>query len=197
MVHWKEGASFIKSIDDSTNAHTAHTGEFIFNWKQNCIKEIREKCVLQLATNNHLSNMAVKNKLKESHPNIYLEQMCSLHNWPYAGVYRKTSKYKSVIEKARVLSVFLYAHHNTFALIHPFINGRDLVGRGLSNLPPPSLVWVVSYHNWLLWSLQSNGMRTDSQKQRSESPLKLQSILISFGERWENFWIYTHLCLNC
>lgn len=67
-MHCKERIYFIKSIEDSANAHT---NKYIFNWVENYIKEVEEKCALQVITDNHSSNITAKNMLKESRPNIF------------------------------------------------------------------------------------------------------------------------------
>lgn len=56
-VHYKEETNFIKSIENSTNAHT---GEYIFNWVKNCFKKVGEKRVFQVITNNYPSSLKVK-----------------------------------------------------------------------------------------------------------------------------------------
>jgi len=67
-VHCKAGTHFLKSIEDSANAHTR---EYIFNWVEMCIQEVGENRVLQVVTDNHPSNMAVKNMLMITRPNIF------------------------------------------------------------------------------------------------------------------------------
>jgi hypothetical protein len=44
----------------------------------------------------------------------------------------KFPKYKMVIEKARTLTVFLYAHHSTLSLMRSFTNRRELVRPGVT-----------------------------------------------------------------
>ena len=128
-VHFKAGTSFLKSIEDSANAHT---GEYIFNWVEKCIQEVGENRVLQVVTDNHPSNMAAKNMLKISRPNIFWSS-CAAHTIDLMlEAIGKLPKYKLVIEKARSLTVFLYAHHSTLALMREFTNRRDLVRPGIT-----------------------------------------------------------------
>ena len=113
-MHCKEGTSFIKSIEDSDQPHT---GSYIFKWIENCINKVDEKNVIQVVTDNHSSNMMAKNMLATTRLRIFWSS-CVTHiidlmledigNLP---------KYKTVIENARCISVFLYSHIGTIALM--------------------------------------------------------------------------------
>lgn len=84
-----------------------NTGEYIFYWMENCIKEVGGR-VRQVVTNNHQSNMTSKNMLKESRPNIFWNNCAVLTlDFILVGI-KKLLKHTSMIEKARARTVFMH-----------------------------------------------------------------------------------------
>lgn len=66
-IHYKNGTSFIKFVEYFASMHT---GEYVFKWVENCIKEIREHRVLQIVTENAVVNMAAKNIMVMVRPTL-------------------------------------------------------------------------------------------------------------------------------
>lgn len=82
---------------------------------------------MQVVIDNRPPNIVAKNMSKGKCPNIF---------WSSYVVYtidfilegtENLPKYKAVIEKAIAIIVFLYAYHNTFALVLSFTSRREFV----------------------------------------------------------------------
>lgn len=59
-MHYKSITNFIKSVKDFASAHI---GEYILRWVEDCIKEIGGHRVLQVITDNASANMVAKNMM--------------------------------------------------------------------------------------------------------------------------------------
>ncbi|XP_022883756.1 uncharacterized protein LOC111400579 [Olea europaea var. sylvestris] len=95
-VNCKLGTTFLSSKETNDDAHT---GEYIFEYVNECIKEVEEENVVQIVTDNASNNMAAANLL---------------------------SIFKGVIRKAKSFTIFIYAHHKTLALTRKFTK-REIV----------------------------------------------------------------------
>lgn len=77
-----------------------------------------------------------KNTLKENRPNIFCSNSAAYIIDTFTRGYWKTYKYKLMIEKARVLTVFLRMHHDTpTSHVHLQTQGSSF-GRELPDLQP-------------------------------------------------------------
>jgi hypothetical protein len=113
-VHCRLGTTFYKSDEDSEESHT---GEYIFKWVDKCIDEIGADKVIQVVTDNHSANMAAKELLKAKRPRIFWTS-CAAHtvDLMLEGI-SKLPAFKGVIAKAREITVFIYSHHKTLAMM--------------------------------------------------------------------------------
>lgn len=70
--------------------------------------------------------------LKEKWSNIFWSNYTANTIDPMLEGINKLSKYKAMIEKARVITVFLYEYHSTLTLMRSFPNRRELVRPGIT-----------------------------------------------------------------
>lgn len=110
----------------------AHTGKYIFDYVDRFIGEIGCDNVIQVVTDNATNNMAAAKLLKLKRPNIFWTS-CATHtlNLILEGI-GKTPRIQSIIEKAKALTIFMYAHHTTLALMRKFTRKRDIVRPGIT-----------------------------------------------------------------
>jgi len=86
--------------------------------------------VFQVVTDNHSSNMIAKNMLA-TRPRIFWSS-CAAHTIDLLKDIGNLFKYKIMIEKARSISVFIFSHISTLALMRKFTNRRELVRSGVT-----------------------------------------------------------------
>lgn len=127
-VNCKKGTSFLDAIDASADIHDA---EFIFNLVDKYIDEVGEDNVVQVVTDNASANIAAATLLKDKRPGIFWTP-CAAHclDLMCEGV-GKLPRLKSVIQKARQLTIFIYSHHFTLSLMRKYTKG-DLVRPGVT-----------------------------------------------------------------
>lgn len=128
-VNCKEGTTFLSSKEDS---ESSHTGQYIFEYVDKFIDEIGPQYVVQVVTDNATNNMAAANLLKAKRPNIFWTS-CATHtlNLMLEGI-GKQPRFKAIIEKAKALTIFIYAHTKTLSLMRKFTNKHDIVRPGVT-----------------------------------------------------------------
>ncbi|KAB2608821.1 hypothetical protein D8674_011989 [Pyrus ussuriensis x Pyrus communis] len=99
----------------------AHTGEYIFEYVDKCIKEVGRQNIVQVVTDNASNNMVATTKMLEKRPHIFWTS-CATHTLP---------RFKGVIEKAMAFTIFIYAHHKTLAFLRKCTKKRDIVRPGV------------------------------------------------------------------
>lgn len=113
-VNSREGTTFLSSVECSKDAHT---GRFIFDYVDKCIKEVGPQNVIQVVTNNAANNMVAAKLLIEKRPNMFWTS-CAAHTIDLMlEAIGKEGKFKEWIAKAKTLTIFIYAHHRTLALM--------------------------------------------------------------------------------
>jgi len=113
-VNSKGGKCFLSSKDASTNSHT---GLYIFEYVDRCIADVGAKNVVQVVTDNALNNVAAAKMLKEKRPNIFWTG-CVAHTVDLMlEAISKLPKFSKIIEQAKSLIVFIYAHHKTLSMM--------------------------------------------------------------------------------
>ncbi|XP_061994995.1 uncharacterized protein LOC133712901 [Rosa rugosa] len=127
-VNCKKGTTFLSSKEDSAEAHT---GLYIYEYVDKCIKKVGPQNVVQVVTDNASNNMA-GDLLKLKRPNIFWTS-CATHtlNLMFHGIGNQP-RFKGVIEKAKAFTIFIYAHHKTLALMRKFTKKRDIVRPGVT-----------------------------------------------------------------
>nr|KAJ0214155.1 hypothetical protein LSAT_V11C400201400 [Lactuca sativa] len=101
-VNSKMGTVFLSSKESSDEAHTS---EHIHEYVESCIKEVGPENVVQIVTDNASNNMGAANGLP---------------------------RYKKILNHAKTLTVFIYAHHKTLAMMRHFTKKRDIVQPGVT-----------------------------------------------------------------
>ncbi|PWA57628.1 hypothetical protein CTI12_AA406760 [Artemisia annua] len=70
----------------------------------------------------------LSNVIRKEQMNAYKEYIC---RWAYESIGGLT-RYKKTLDQAKTLTVFIYAHHKTLALMRQFTKKRDIVRPGVT-----------------------------------------------------------------
>ncbi|XP_065876722.1 uncharacterized protein [Euphorbia lathyris] len=121
-VNCPEGTPFLSSMEASNDSHT---GQYIFEYVGKCIEDIRQERVVQVVTDNASNNMAAKDLLRLKRPSIFWTS-CATHTINLLLQEIGTlSKFKTVIDKAKSFTIYIYAHHKALHLMRKFTKKRD------------------------------------------------------------------------
>ncbi|XP_031101802.1 uncharacterized protein LOC116005702 [Ipomoea triloba] len=128
-VNSRMGTVFISSKECSIEAHTS---QFIFEYVEHGIQQVGEGNVVQIVTDNAANNMGAAKLLKEKRPLIFWT-CCATHSInlmleSIAGLPR----FKKVLDQAKTLTIFFYAHHKTLAMMRSFTKKRDIIRPGVT-----------------------------------------------------------------
>ncbi|XP_056865143.1 uncharacterized protein LOC108836353 isoform X2 [Raphanus sativus] len=125
-VNSRGGTCFLSSKDTSKDSHT---GEFIFNYIDQCIEDIGADKIVQVVTDNATNNVAAAKMLKQKRPRIFWTG-CAAHtvDLMLEGI-SKLSGFARIIDQAKALTIFIYAHHKTLSMMRAYIK-RDIVRPG-------------------------------------------------------------------
>jgi len=128
-MHCTIGSSFLESKETSEESHT---GQLIFEYVDGCIERVGAENIVQVVTDNASNNMAAKDLLFVKRPNIFWTS-CATHtlNLMLEGI-GKMKKFKGYIDQAKSLTIFIYAHHRTLALMRKYTKKRDIVRSGVT-----------------------------------------------------------------
>ncbi|XP_013669321.1 uncharacterized protein LOC106373734 [Brassica napus] len=109
-VNSRGGTCFLSSKDASKDSHT---GEYIFNYIDKCIEDLEAEKVVQVVTDNATNKVAAANLLKEKRPRVFWTG-CAAHTMDLMleGI-SKLHGFAKVIEQAKAVTIFVYAHHTT------------------------------------------------------------------------------------
>ncbi|GJZ32827.1 hAT transposon superfamily protein [Tanacetum coccineum] len=92
-------------------------GQFIFEYVDKGIEDVGLQNVIQVVTDNAANNMAAAQLLVTKKPNIFWTS-CAPHTIDLMlEAIGKEGKFKEWIAKAKTLTIFIYAHHWTLALM--------------------------------------------------------------------------------
>ena len=128
-VNCSIGTSFLESKEASSESHT---GELIFQYVNSCIEKVGAQNIVQVVTDNASNNMAAKDMLYVLKPNIFWIS-CATHtiNLMLEGM-GKMKKFTSIVDQAKALTIFIYAHHKTLSLMRKFTKKRDIIRPGVT-----------------------------------------------------------------
>jgi hypothetical protein len=126
-LHCSIGSTFLESQEVSDERHT---GEMIFEYVDAAIDKVGAKNIVQVVTDNASNNMAAKDLLFVKRPGIFWSS-CATHtlNLMLEGI-GNMKKFKGIIEQAKAVTIFIYAHHRTLALMRKYTKKRDIVRPG-------------------------------------------------------------------
>ncbi|XP_033147167.1 uncharacterized protein LOC103868883 isoform X2 [Brassica rapa] len=125
-VNSRGGTCFLSSKDTSKDSHT---GEFIFNYIDQCIEDIGADKIVQVVTDNATNNVAAAKMLKQKRPRIFWTG-CAAHtvDLMLEGI-SKLSGFARIIDQAKAVTIFIYAHHKTLSMMRAYAK-RDIVRPG-------------------------------------------------------------------
>ncbi|XP_071735719.1 uncharacterized protein [Rutidosis leptorrhynchoides] len=128
-VNSKSGTVFLSSTESSDQSHTS---EHIYDYVESFIQKVGPKNVVQVVTDNASNNIGAAKLLREKRPTIFWTS-CGAHtiNLMLEGI-GKEQRYKSILDKARKITVFIYSHHRTLALMRQYTKKRDIVRPGVT-----------------------------------------------------------------
>ncbi|CAN6900566.1 unnamed protein product [Brassica oleracea] len=108
----------------------SHTGEYIFNYIDQWIEDIGAAKVVQVVTDNATNNVAAAKMLKQKRPNIFWTG-CAAHtiDLMLEGI-SKLPGIAKIIDQAKAVTIFIYAHHTTLSMMRTCTNNRDIVRPG-------------------------------------------------------------------
>ncbi|CAA0807048.1 hAT transposon superfamily protein [Striga hermonthica] len=182
-VNCSIGTSFLESKEASSESHT---GELIFDYVNSCI-------VVQVVTDNASNNMAAKNMLSVVRPNIFWSS-CATHtiNLMLEGI-GKMKKFKSIVDQAKSLTIFIYAHHKTLSLMRKFTKKRDIIRPGVTRFASNFLTLQSLYEkkDQLRMMSQSDEWEKINQVKKSAKGVQATTTLVR-----PNFWNGVSLCLR-
>ncbi|CAN6904891.1 unnamed protein product [Brassica oleracea] len=122
-VNSRGGTCFLSSKDTSKDSHT---GEYIFNYIDQWIEDIGAAKVVQVVTDNATNNVAAAKMLKQKRPNIFWTG-CAAHtiDLMLEGI-SKLPGIAKIIDQAKAVTIFIYAHHTTLSMMRTCTNNRDI-----------------------------------------------------------------------
>ncbi|CAI9299539.1 unnamed protein product [Lactuca saligna] len=128
-VNSKMGTVFLSSKECSDEAHTS---QHIYEYVESCIQEVGPEHVVQIVADNATNNMGAAKLLKEKRPKIFWTS-CATHtiNLMLEGI-GGLPRFKKVLDQAKKLTIFIYAHHKTLAMMRKFTNKRDIIRPGVT-----------------------------------------------------------------
>lgn len=128
-VNSKAGTVFLSCKESSD---VAHTSEMIFEYVDQCIEQIGPEKVIQVVTDNASNNMGAAKLLKVKRPSMFWTS-CATHsiNLALEGI-AKLPRFKKILDQAKALTIFIYAHHRTLAMMRYYTKKRDIVRPGVT-----------------------------------------------------------------
>ncbi|VVA98684.1 unnamed protein product [Arabis nemorensis] len=188
-INSKGGTMFHSSKDCSNEAHT---GEYIFEYVKGCIEDIGEENVVQVVTDNATNNMAASKMLKQIKPSIFWTS-CATHsiNLMLESISR-LPKFKETIQAAKKITIFIYAHHKTLALMRSFTEKRDIVRPGVTRFASSFLTLqsLLEKRDKLTSMFSSSEWRKCIWSKHSKGILAFNTVMSV------KFWNGVMMCLN-
>ncbi|CAH1419481.1 unnamed protein product [Lactuca virosa] len=118
------GTVFLSSKECSSEAHTS---QHIYEYVESCIQQVGPENVVQVVTDNATNNMGAAKLLKEKRPSIFWTS-CATHTIKLMleGI-RALPRFKKIPDQAKKLTIFIYAHHKTLAMMRSYTNKREII----------------------------------------------------------------------
>ncbi|CAN7105975.1 unnamed protein product [Brassica rapa subsp. narinosa] len=130
-VNSRGGTCFLSSKDTSKDSHT---GDYIFQYIDQWIEDIGSEKIVQVVTDNATNNVAAAKMLKEKRPRIFWTG-CAAHTLDLMleGI-SKLQYFSKIIDQAKAVTIFAYAHHKTLSLMRSFTKNQDIVRPGATSV---------------------------------------------------------------
>ncbi|KAH6776392.1 hAT transposon superfamily protein [Perilla frutescens var. hirtella] len=128
-VNSRLGTVFLSSKEFSD---VSHTSQVIFEYVDQCIEEVGPDNVVQIVTDNASNNMGAAKLLIERRPTIFWTS-CGAHTIDLMlESIAKQERFKKVIDQAKSITIFLYAHHQVLSMMRAFTKKKDIVRPGVT-----------------------------------------------------------------
>ncbi|KAH6800303.1 hAT transposon superfamily protein [Perilla frutescens var. hirtella] len=128
-VNSRLGSVFLSSKDFT---HIAHTSEIIFGYVDNCIEEVGLDNVVQIVIGNAANNMGIAKLLKGKRPKIFWTSCAANTIDLMLESIAKQQRFQKIIDQAKTLTIFLYAHSNVLTLMRSHIKKKNIVRPGVT-----------------------------------------------------------------
>ncbi|CAH1432877.1 unnamed protein product [Lactuca virosa] len=128
-VNSKMDTVFLSSKECSNEAHTS---QYIYDYVESCIQQVGPDHVVQVVTDNATNNMGAAKLLQEKRPTIFWTS-CATHtiNLMLEGI-GGLPRFKKVLDQAKKLTIFIYAHHKTLAMMRNHTKKREIIRPGVT-----------------------------------------------------------------
>ncbi|XP_023770370.1 uncharacterized protein LOC111918993 [Lactuca sativa] len=128
-VNSRMGTVFISSKECSNESHTS---QYIYDYVESCIQQVGPDHVVQVVTDNATNNMGAAKLLQEKRPTIFWTS-CAKHtiNLMLKGI-SGLPRFKKVLDQAKKLTIFIYAHHKTLAMMRNHTKKREIIRPGVT-----------------------------------------------------------------
>ena len=188
-VNCSIGACFLESKEVSAESHTR---ELIFQYVNSYIDKVGADNVVQVVTNNASNNMAAKDLLSVERPKIFWTS-CATHtiNLMLEGM-GKMKKFKTTIDQAKSLTIFIYAHHRTLALMRKFTKKREIVRPGVTRFASNFLTLQSLYEK----KEQLRKMSQSDEWEKISHVKSAKGVQATATLVRPNFWSSVALCLR-
>uniref|UniRef100_A0A803MP65 DUF659 domain-containing protein n=1 Tax=Chenopodium quinoa TaxID=63459 RepID=A0A803MP65_CHEQI len=176
----KEMKNYIKSFESVWNERGVtimcddvycRDTNYYYSLMEKVVQEIRKEKVVQIVTDNEASVKAVRKKLMKRFPHLYWTA-CAAHciDLLLEDIGKKSS-IKSVIERARKVSQFIYKYKWAVDYTKKFTGGRDLTRPGITRFATQfkMLESVVRHKTALQYMFDSNTLVTSRFGQMNDA----------------------------
>nr|KAJ0214004.1 hypothetical protein LSAT_V11C400196660 [Lactuca sativa] len=108
----------------------AYTSQHIYEYVESCIQQVGPENVVQVVTDNVTNNMGATKLLKEKRPSIFWTS-CATHtiNLMFEGI-GALPRFKKILDQEKKLTIFIYAHHKTLAMMKSYTNKKEIIRTG-------------------------------------------------------------------
>ena len=157
-----------------------------------CIDKVGADNVVQVVTDNASNNMAAKDLLSVERPKIFWTS-CATHtiNLMLEGM-GKMKKFKTTIDQAKSLTIFIYAHHRTLALMRKFTKKREIVRPGVTRFASNFLTLQSLYEK----KEQLRKMSQSDEWEKISHVKSAKGVQATATLVRPNFWSSVALCLR-
>ncbi|XP_066324053.1 uncharacterized protein [Miscanthus floridulus] len=192
-MHCTIGSRFLESKE---TLEESHTGQLIFEYLDGCIERVGAENVVQVVIDNASNNMVAKDLLFMKRPNIFWTS-CATHtlNLMLEGI-GKMKKFKGYIDQAKSLTIFIYAHHRTLALMRKYTKKRDIVRPGATRFASNFLTLQSLYEKKEQLRAMSQCDEWDKFLGLSHIKKNSKGVLATSTMTIPTFWSGVTLCLR-
>ncbi|KAH6824104.1 hypothetical protein C2S53_004070 [Perilla frutescens var. hirtella] len=188
-INSRLGTIFLSSKEFSD---VSHTSKVIFEYVDQCIEEVGPDNVVQIVTDNASNNMGAAKLLKEKRPTIFWT-LCGAHTIDLMlESIAKQERFKKVIDQAKSITIFLYAHHQVLSMMRAFTKKKDIVRPGVTRFASAFLtLQILNDSRTELKAMFGSPEWELCKYSKSKKGKDVYGIVMSLG-----FWSGVGLCLQ-